>query len=68
MKKYQHFLYGHCFTIVTDHKLLLGLFKKSKPTPDILSPRMLRLTLILNSHEFKLIYRPGKKFQNAVAL
>lgn len=68
VKKFHHFIYGQSFTVVTDHKPLLGLFNKNKLTPDIISPRMLRWTLILNAYEFELIYRPGKEIPNADAL
>lgn len=61
VKMFHHFLYDHSFATVTNHKPLLGLFNKSKPTPYILSPCMLRWTLILNYYDFKLIFRPDKR-------
>ncbi|GBM93183.1 hypothetical protein AVEN_181979-1 [Araneus ventricosus] len=39
-----------------------------KPTPDILSPPMLRWSQMLNAYYFTIIYRPRKKIQNADAL
>ncbi|GBO23854.1 Transposon Ty3-G Gag-Pol polyprotein [Araneus ventricosus] len=68
VKKFHYFLYGHTFTLVTDHQPLLGLFNKMKLTPDILSPRMLRWSQMLNAYNFTIIHRPGKKIQNADAL
>lgn len=68
VKKFHHFLYGREFTIVTDHQPLLGIFSRSKQTPEIISPRMLRWSQMLNAYEFKLVHRPGKKIANADAL
>lgn len=55
--------------IATNHKLLLGLFNKSKPTPDILSCQMFRwtLTLILNYYDFKLISQPSTDALNRLS-
>lgn len=68
VKKFHHFLYGKKFKLVTDHKPLLGLFMPNKPTPDIISPRMLRWSVILNAYDFSLEHKPGKMIQNADAL
>ncbi|GBN52888.1 Transposon Tf2-11 polyprotein [Araneus ventricosus] len=68
VKKFHSFLYGHTFTLVTDHQPLLGLFNKMKLTPDIISPRMLRWSQMLNAYDFTIIHHPGKKIQNADAL
>ncbi|GBM59600.1 Uncharacterized protein K02A2.6 [Araneus ventricosus] len=68
VQKFHYFLYGHTFTLFTDHQPLLGLFNKMKLTPDILSPRMLRWSQMLNAYDFTIIHRPGKKIQNADAL
>ncbi|KFD64442.1 hypothetical protein M514_23466 [Trichuris suis] len=53
VKKFHHFLYGRRFTLITDHKPLLGIFTTDKPTPEILSPRMLRWTILLQAYKFK---------------
>lgn len=68
VKKFHHFLYGRNFTLVTDHKPLLGLFTTTKPTPDILSPRMLRWTVLLNAYSYTLVYKPGATIGHADAL
>nr|XP_042911622.1 uncharacterized protein LOC122272250 [Parasteatoda tepidariorum] len=47
---------------------MLGIFSKNKPTKEILSPRMLRWSLVLNAYDYTLIHRPGKKIQNADSL
>ncbi|KFD64029.1 hypothetical protein M514_23739 [Trichuris suis] len=68
VKKFHHFLYGRRFTLITDHKPLLGIFTTDKPTPEILSPRMLRWSILLQAYKFKLVYKPGSEISNADAL
>ena len=68
VKRFHHFLYGLNFEIFSDHKPLLGLFSSEKPTPDILSPRMLRWSVLLSAYNYKLHYRPGKSISNADGL
>lgn len=54
--------------IYTDHKPLLGLMHHSRPVPQMISPRMLRWSLLLGAYHYELRYRPGKKLANADAL
>uniref|UniRef100_A0A5S6QAX4 RNA-directed DNA polymerase n=1 Tax=Trichuris muris TaxID=70415 RepID=A0A5S6QAX4_TRIMR len=68
VRKFHHFLYGRQFTLVTDHKPLLGLFSPSKSTPDIISPKMLRWSTILNAYSYKMVHKPGTQIGNADAL
>ncbi|KRX55884.1 Transposon Ty3-I Gag-Pol polyprotein [Trichinella sp. T9] len=51
-----------------DHKPLLGLFVPKKETPQILSPRMLRWSILLNAYDYTIIYRAGKEIANADSL
>ncbi|XP_063897445.1 uncharacterized protein K02A2.6-like [Helicoverpa armigera] len=66
--KFHEFLAGRRFSIVTDHKPLVGLFNPAKPIPDQISPRMLRWSLKLSSYNYSIKYRPGKLIGNADAL
>ncbi|XP_053229110.1 uncharacterized protein K02A2.6-like, partial [Podarcis raffonei] len=68
VKKFHDFLYGWPFTVVTDHKPLLGLFAPEKQTPQVLSPRVLRWSIFLASYQYALIHRPGKAMGHADAL
>ncbi|XP_003377509.1 putative integrase core domain protein [Trichinella spiralis] len=68
VKKFHEYLYGRQFTIITDHKPLFGLFVPKKETPQILSPRMLRWSILLNAYDYTINYRPGKEIANADAL
>nr|XP_034984551.1 acrosin-like [Zootoca vivipara] len=64
VKKIHNFFYGHPFTVVTDHKPLLGLFTPKKQTPPkVLSPpprpRWLP-AIFLAGYQYALVRRPGK--------
>ncbi|XP_064469780.1 uncharacterized protein K02A2.6-like [Ornithodoros turicata] len=52
-------------TILTDHKLLLGILGSHKPIPQVLSPRMTKWCLRLASYDYDLVYRKGPENQNA---
>ena len=40
LKKFHHYLWGHKFSLITDHKPLLGLFNPNKPIPEMASDRI----------------------------
>ena len=54
------YLYGSAFTIHTDHKPLIGIFKSQRPA----TARIERWRLRLTPYNFELKYRPGKDDQN----
>ena len=68
VKKFHDFLYGRPFTIITDHKPLLGLFAPDRQTPQMLSPRVLRWSIFLAGYQYSLQHRPGKAMGHADAL
>ena len=65
VSKFYQYVYGRHFTLVTDHKPLLGLLSPNSPLPIHMSPRFLRWALQLGCMDFTLQYRPGKKIANA---
>uniref|UniRef100_A0A5S6QAL9 RNA-directed DNA polymerase n=1 Tax=Trichuris muris TaxID=70415 RepID=A0A5S6QAL9_TRIMR len=61
-------LFGRHFTAVTDHRPLLGLLATKKPTPTVMSARMLRWRLFLMAYDVNLVYCSGKAMGNADGL
>ena len=68
VKKFNDYLWGQQFTLVTDHKPLLGVFSCSKPISPQASGRIQRWSLILQAHKFILQHRSGKVLGTADAL
>ena len=68
VKKFHQFLYGRHFTIYTDHKPLLGIFRAGRAIPQMASSRIQRWALAMSTYEYDLLYRPGKENGNADAL
>lgn len=65
LDKFNQYVYGRHVVIYTDHKPLLGIFSPNKAIPKVLSPRMMRWALKLNSHDYDLIYKCGTSIGNA---
>lgn len=63
VKHFQCYLYGHKFTVHTDHSSLNWLFK----TKD-LKGKYARWVLYLQSFDFKIVHSAGKENLNADAL
>ena len=58
INKFHTYLYGHKFTLVTDRKLLLSLFKEYKAVPQQASGRIQRWVLMLAGYEYTITFRP----------
>ncbi|XP_054737893.1 uncharacterized protein K02A2.6-like [Anastrepha obliqua] len=65
VKKFHNYLYGRFFTLVTDHRPLLGIFTTSKPVPNVISNTMLRRSIFLSAYNFNLVHRAGLRMGNA---
>ena len=59
---------GRHFTIVKDHKPLLGLFGETKTIPPLASIRIQRWALTWTAYEYTLRYRKGCNISNADAI
>ncbi|XP_052131635.1 uncharacterized protein K02A2.6-like [Frankliniella occidentalis] len=66
--KFHKYIYGKSGLIIyTDHKPLVGFFKPHAPTPEHISPRLLRWSVIMGSYDYQIVHRAGKKNGNADA-
>ncbi|KAK8764337.1 hypothetical protein V5799_033053 [Amblyomma americanum] len=68
VRHFHQYLCGRDFLIITDHKPLLGIFQRQKQIPAVISPRMLRWTLMLSAYDYVLEYRKTKDHGNADCL
>ena len=68
IKYFHKYLAGRKFTVVTDHKPLLGNFKLDKPIPNVCSTRLQKWILAIGGYDYKLKYKMGKLNENADAL
>ena len=68
INKFHTYLYGHKFTLITDHKPLLSLFKEQKAIPQQASGRIQRWALMLAGYEYTIAFRPIAAHSNADAL
>ena len=60
LKKFHCYLWGKKFTLITDHKPLLGLFNPERPIPITASGRIQRWALVLQAYHFDLKHKSGK--------
>lgn len=68
VKKFQKYLYGKCFTLVTDNQAIREIFNPKKNTPAVAAARLQRWAVQLSMFNYKIVYRPGKKMGNVDAL
>lgn len=68
LDKFHQYIYGRHVIIFTDHKPLLGILSPNKAIPKVLSPRMMRWALKINSHDYELLFKSGTSIGNADAL
>ena len=68
VKRFHQYLFGLSFTIITDHKPLLGLFGSNKVIPAMSLSRMERCALILSEYDYTIEHLSGIKNSNADTL
>ena len=69
LRQFHFYLWGQSnFTLITDHKPLLGLFGQDKPISPMSSGRIQRWSLILQAYKFTLVHRSGAFLGTADAL
>ena len=68
IRKFNHYLYGRRFTLVTDHQPLTAIFHPEKGIPAMTAARMQRYALQLAAHDYEIKYRTSAKHGNADGL
>ena len=68
VNRFRSFLYGHRFSLITDHKPLQSLLAGNKPVPVQASGRIQRWALTLASFQYTLEFRSTSQHSNADAL
>ena len=68
IKRFYSYVFGHSFTLITDHKPLLGLLGEQKPVSPQASARIRRWSLYLSMFEYSLKFRSTTAHANADAL
>ena len=68
VKKFQKYVYGRQFTMVTDHKPLLSILNPKAAVPSIAAARMQRWAMFLAAYQYIIEYKSGKAHANADCL
>jgi hypothetical protein len=68
IQKFHAYLFGRSFTLVSDHKPLLGLLKEDKAVPVMASGRIQRWALLMAMYDYKLVHKAGSQLHAADAL
>ncbi|XP_031330712.1 uncharacterized protein K02A2.6-like [Photinus pyralis] len=65
IKKFHKFIFGHKFTLITDHEPLKTIFGNKKSIPTLSHSRLQRWAIILSGYEYNIIYKKGSEVANA---
>ena len=68
IRKFNQYLIGRHFTILTDHKPLLTIFRPDKSLPVMSLQCLQRRALLLMCHDYDIRYRSSAEHSNADAL
>lgn len=68
VKRFHQYLFGHTFTILSDHQPLKSLFGETRAIPVLASATIQRWALTLSAYNYKIAYKSGKTMCNADAL
>ena len=61
VNKFHQYVYGRQFTILTNHKPLVGILFEGKGIPLMTAARIQRWAILLSAYNYLLQYRPGNK-------
>ena len=65
VKRFNQYLYGRKFTILSDHKPLQYLLGETRGIPPMASARIQRWALMLSAYHYEICYKPGADHANA---
>lgn len=68
VKKFNQYLYGKHFTLLTDHKPLVSIFNPAKGVPAMAAARLQRWALFLSAHTYSIEYKGTHHHGNADGL
>ena len=68
VKRFQNYLYGRPFTLVTDHKPLLTILGSKKGIPTLAAARLQRWAIILSAYQYQIEFKPTNAHSNADGL
>ena len=58
-------MYGHKFSLLTDHKPLLAIFSPKKGIPAMAASRLQRWAILLSVYTYDIEFKPTKEHGNA---
>lgn len=68
VQRFHQYLYGHKFTLITDHKPLVSIFNPEKHLPAMTAHRLQRWAITLMAYQYTIKYRRTTDHGNADAL
>ena len=68
IKKFEQYLYGRRFTLITDHKPLTTILGPKLGIPSIAAARMQRCALLLSAYSYTIRFHPTQAHGNANSL
>ena len=68
VKRFQNYLYGRPFTLVTDHRPLTTIFGSKKGIPALAAARLQRWAIILSAYQYDIYFRATHAHANADGL
>ena len=68
VKKFHMYLFGHSFTLYTDHQPLTSIFHPRKSIPVVTAARLQRYALFLAGYDYTIEYKNTKVHSNADGL
>ncbi|XP_030586939.1 uncharacterized protein K02A2.6-like [Archocentrus centrarchus] len=68
VKKFNQYLYGRHFTLITDHRPLVSIFNPQKSIPTMAAARLQRWALFLGAHTYTIEFKGTKLHGNADGL